>query len=666
MKQQKSAIFLFLLCAALKTAAQDTALLRLQKLPDDTAKINRLLAYGRTLLGKDNQGAVRLFEQGLRLSQQRRYELGIATAYRRIGYVHGQEGAYQAAIDNYRLALAHYGSNPGNLADVLAVYNNLGANLRQLGKVDSAVHYYIEAAQKIEAADLDKQLPDKRRDILSTYALLNTNLSSLYGTMENVPKALEYGSKGIASAKKINDTAQIVLAMVSMAHAYEVKKDFNGGLTYAREAVRLAKLQDDPVAISKSFHLLSICYTGVGKLDSAVYAAQNSLQAAKGNDRQLYITAFMDLADAYHEKEEFKKEEAVLQQALRELEAVNNLAFYGRNIFEKLAYAKYAQGNYKAAFDLFEKSIVYKDSTLRKENREIVAQLEAQYQASQKEKTLAQQQLQLTQKDLQLQKNRYYMYNTLAALLVALLIVALLFLRARNKKRLHEKEVRAIQQQKELQLLQALMQGEEKERSRIAKDLHDGVAGMLAAVKMHFSSVPAADELLETEGYRQGMKLLNEAAQEIRKTSHNLMPEVLLQHGLDEALRRYCTNVTNSRTLQIQYDSWGEVDRFNDGFELSVYRIVQELINNIIKHSKATQAMVQLTQQENLLSISIEDNGVGFEKDGAAEGMGLRSLQSRIRAMNGKLEMEATEQSGVSAYLEFEIADLKKETPVNA
>jgi signal transduction histidine kinase len=139
----------------------------------------------------------------------------------------------------------------------------------------------------------------------------------------------------------------------------------------------------------------------------------------------------------------------------------------------------------------------------------------------------------------------------------------------------------------------------------------------------------------------------------------------LLQHGLDEALRRYCNNVNNSKVLQIQYDSWGAIDRFNGSFELSVYRIVQELVNNIIKHSKATQAIVQLSQQDDLLSISIEDNGVGFSNsEPGKDGMGLRSLQSRIKAMNGKMEVESSQQSGVSAYLEFEIADLKKERTV--
>ena len=224
----------------------------------------------------------------------------------------------------------------------------------------------------------------------------------------------------------------------------------------------------------------------------------------------------------------------------------------------------------------------------------------------------------------------------------------------------------SMQQEKEIQLLQAVMQGEEKERSRIAKDLHDGVAGMLAAVKMHFKSIAMhVGGVLKTEGYQQGIQLLDEASQEVRKTSHNLMPEVLLQHGLDEAVRRYCNNVTNSSKLMVQYYPIGEIGRFIDSFELSVYRIVQELLNNIVKHSKASEAIVQITHQSGLLSITIEDNGIGLPKEGQQkDGIGLKSLQSRVKAMNGKIEFDSTSGQGLNAYLEFETIGLVKEEAV--
>ncbi len=386
------------------------------------------------------------------------------------------------------------------------------------------------------------------------------------------------------------------------------------------------------------------------------------MKHARNSDQQLYITSFLDLADAYHDKKEYKKEEALLELGLEEFKKVDNIAF-GRNIYGRLADLNYAQGKYKAAYDHFAKSMEYKDSILSQQNRDAVAELEIQYQTAQKEKSLSEKQLQLIQKDMQVKKSRQYMYFFLGGLIVAALVAVILYLQFRNKKTALAREFKSLQQEKEIQVLQALMQGEEKERSRIAKDLHDGVAGMLAAVKMHLSS---DKQMNGNAGYQQAIKLLDEASSEVRKTSHNLMPEVLLQHGLDEALARYCSNISNASTIIIQYDSLGPIDRFVESFELSVYRIVQELLNNILKHSKATQAIVQISQQHDILSITIEDNGIGFKNTSMnSDGMGLRSLKSRIKAINGKIEVESDPDSGVSAYLEFETASLKKEALIN-
>ena len=108
----------------------------------------------------------------------------------------------------------------------------------------------------------------------------------------------------------------------------------------------------------------------------------------------------------------------------------------------------------------------------------------------------------------------------------------------------------------------------------------------------------------------------------------------------------------------VQYDSWGELKRYNGSFELSVYRIVQELLNNIIKHSKATQAIVQMSVNGSALSITVEDNGIGFSSQ-KFEGMGIKSVKSRISALNGKMEMETGPGNGVSAYLEFDTTGLE-------
>ena len=486
------------------------------------------------------------------------------------------------------------------------------------------------------------------------FALLLLLLNTLHSTAQDTT---------LLRLHKLPDDTTKINSLISYGKLNRSNPD--KAIPIYNEALAIAQKINDEDGVARAILGLAFINLSTGNFNECIRqyetAAQKAIALSKEvNDINHFGSATTTLAKAYSGKGDYKKAIALLNEMAQTSKEAHNAI--EEDVYEILADAYYKTGNYKKAADAYNKWVSIKDSSFQRGTNEMTAQQEVSYQTAQKEKQLSENKLQLVQKDFQLQKNRYYMYYTLAALIMALLIVALLFVRSRHKKRMHEQQLKSIQQQKELQLLQALMQGEEKERSRIAKDLHDGVAGMLAAVKMHFSSMPNADDLIQVEGYQQGMKLLNEAAQEIRKTSHNLMPEVLLQHGLDEALRRYCNNVNNSKVLQIQYDSWGEVDRFNNSFELSVYRIVQELINNIIKHSKATHAIVQLSQQNDMLTISIEDNGVGFSgNDNGKDGMGLHSLQNRIKAMNGKLEMESSQQSGVSAYLEFEIAELKKE-----
>ena len=650
-------LFLQLIC--FMAFSQEKSLKALMAEKNSSAKVDELHAYAQNLLDVDNKQAGEIYKKTVAISQALGYDLGLATAYRKTGYIHGQDGNYREAINHFRTAVKYYSSGGGHIKDLLVCYNNLGANFHQIGQVDSTIHYYLAAIQQAEAWPLDKEDPTVKQDILSTLSLLHANVSSMYGNQFNVPKALEYGTKSMTIAREIKDTLRIILSALSTIHGFSVNKEFEKALVLAREAAVLSDLYGLPVARAKAYHVLSVNYTKLNKLDSGINAARVAIKYARETDRQLYISALLDLSDAYHDKRAYKEEAALLQDALKEFKEVDNVAF-GMNMYEKLADAKYALGQYKEAYDYYLTSASYKDSMLSKQNRDKIADLEMQYQVTEKEKTLSNQQLQLTQKNLQLQQSKQYFMYSIGIALLTFLALAFIYFNYQNKRKLHQRQLKSVRQEKEIQLLQALMHGEEKERSRIAKDLHDGVAGTLAAVKMNFSSLALQQpKLSDAKEYRQGVKLLDEASVEVRKTSHNLMPEVLIKYGLDEALRRYCSNLTNS-ILFIQYDSWGDIVRYKDSFELSVYRIMQELLNNIIKHSKANNAIVQLSVQDKILSLTIEDNGVGYGEDMAKEGMGIHSLQTRVKAMNGKIEMNSGEGNGVCAYLEFDLVGLEE------
>jgi signal transduction histidine kinase len=640
---------LLFLLGTIGSKAQDTALLRLRNMADDTVKVNSFISYGRTYSRTEPEKAITIYNEAFAIAQKIKDENGVARAMLGLGFVNLSTGKYEAAIQQYETA-THIFKKLRNIKEMCNAQLDLSACFTATGQRDSAFYHCMSALKVLE---IQPYIRERTRAYL--------NLGTLYNNLKSYDNAITYQNKALALALPAKDTPMILNTYSALSLSYENKEDKQQAYDMVRNALQYLTPNSNKFAACRTYDQYAFACVGVGKYDAAIDAAQKSISLAEEvNDINHYGSATITLAKAYTGKNDPKKAIAILNELAQSSKEAHNSV--KEDSYEILANAYYKTGDYQNAAEVYGKLVPLKDSSFKSETNEMIAEQEVSYQTAQKEKQLSENKLQLAQKNLQLQKNRYYMYYTLAALLVALLIVAILFIRSRHKKRMHVQELKSIHQQKELQLLQALMQGEEKERSRIAKDLHDGVAGMLAAVKMHFSSIPGADDMIQSEGYRQGMQLLNDATQEIRKTSHNLMPEVLLQHGLDEALRRYCNNVNNSKVLQIQYDSWGAIERFTGSFELSVYRIVQELVNNIIKHSKATQAIVQLSQQDDLLSISIEDNGVGFSNnEHGKDGMGLRSLQSRIKAMNGKMEVESSQQSGVSAYLEFEIADLKKE-----
>jgi len=646
-------ILLLLSFAALYS--QEKTLEDLMALPNDTAKISRLSKYYEGIKRKEPQKARQIANTMIDLSKKLEYQKGIALGYSNLGYLDVIAGEARRSLAYYKEAVNYYKKTTDH-ACYAAALGGMANAYSGLGKNDSSILYRMDAISLLEKAKESTSF--SKRDI-RMLSLQYYNLAVDYAnSLKDDDKALSYYRKSEEMARQCNDTTMIVTALNGVTRRLAHKEQFADALVQAKEALRFAKASGDDFLLTQAYHGYATVLDVTNKWDEAVEPAQLAISyAEKTGDFNQFMTSSTTYLHILQQKGDYKTAKAFAEKVLNKAEGKDHIEFLA-DIYGFSAEANYKLGNYKPAYDQLEQKLVFNDSILKVENNRIMADMEFRYQTSQKEKALSQNQLQLAQKNLQLQKNRQYIYYTLAALIVALLIAALFYIRYRTKKRIHQKEIQSLQQQKEIQLLQALMQGEEKERSRIAKDLHDGVAGMLAAVKMQLST--DEEELKSLKGYNKALQLLNEATAEVRKTSHNLMPEVLLQHGLDKALRRYCTNIS-SEALQVHYYFIGEEQRYVDSFELSVYRIVQELLNNIFKHSKATEASVQLSVQNNLLSISIEDNGIGFSKQPSQTGgMGLDSLKHRIHALNGNIEVNAETGGGVNAYLEFDTAGLRR------
>lgn len=212
--------------------------------------------------------------------------------------------------------------------------------------------------------------------------------------------------------------------------------------------------------------------------------------------------------------------------------------------------------------------------------------------------------------------------------------------------------------QKQYEVKRALLLGEEQERKRIATELHDGMGSMLSTLKLNAESIELDEKHLSSKeliAYRNIIDLIDKACVELRNISHNMIPTGMEQFGLIQSLQSIIKKINNSGKTIFNLDTYNLNDRFNRELELSLYRITLELINNIIKHSNAKNATIQLIKNEESITLMVVDDGKGFEVNKIKEGMGLHNIKSRVDVFNGKLTIDTQPQRGSTFIIEIPI-----------
>jgi len=220
-----------------------------------------------------------------------------------------------------------------------------------------------------------------------------------------------------------------------------------------------------------------------------------------------------------------------------------------------------------------------------------------------------------------------------------------------------KQKIKELEQERLLVATQSVLTGEEKERRRLARDLHDGLGGMLSGIKLKLTSMKG-NFILDEKGksdFENALEMLDNSVGELRQVAHNLMPEALMKFGLKEALGDLCSSLDNLKDVAFKFRFYGENKRLEQTIEIALYRIAQELINNALKHSGASVILVDLVQDDNRISLTIEDNGTGFDTNKIPEfkGMGLNSLKSRVNALNGVFDITSKPGSGTDVRVEF-------------
>jgi two-component system NarL family sensor kinase len=494
------------------------------------------------------------------------------------------------------------------------------------------------------------------------------NIASAYNGMGFPEKAIMYNHEALEYAMKYGNDKQKTTAYIGYGSGLLSLKKYDAAFVMINNAQVLTNKTNNQYDQYLCYFNFGEYYSQKGDADSAIYFFKLALPLAKAINSPYDIAQVLNYI-ANQEMDDHKKE---LDSAKRHLDS-------SRVIFEKYGFreikkewyqlmAEYCRinGNTKEGFEHLKKYDLIKDSLQNETNLKRVDFLEARYESEKKQTSITNLEEEKKIQQLSLQQKstiNYFLMGTLAILIITG-IIGYRNLRhrqqiSRQQNVIHQQRISELEKDKQLIAVDCILKGQEVERSRMAKDLHDGLGGLLSGVKFSLSNMK--DNLIITPDnmavFERSLDLIDTSIKELRRVAQNMMPEMLIKFGLDEALKDYCNTINATKLLEIKYQSIGMETRIESSSEIIIYRIIQELLNNIMKHAVASEARVQLIKEENRFNIIVEDNGKGYDTTlmKANTGAGLTNVQSRVDYLKGQLEIHSEMGKGTLINIEFNI-----------
>lgn len=537
---------------------------------------------------------------------------------------------------------------------------------------------------------------NKTDNASKAYAAMWTGLS--YSLINDWENAQQYLQSSIAFSEKAADSCRTANSTMNLAYIYYDMQDWqhmqevllnsekflhgcgNNDIrltTYASIVIAFAR-QNKKAAAEKYISKLE----EVNKKNT-VPAIQLFYDAAKGeyaivnNNSQesvsMYTTAYNNavtagdpyiisftaegLGRAYFTAGNTALAEKYLQEGLSTAQK-NNYLSQQQVALRSLSHLYASTGNYEKAWQSSNNLAQLKDSLTIKINANRRLLLDARFETSKKENLIGQLEADKKIQELTIKQKGTLNYILIGGGITLLVISLLSYRNYKQKQKIQQQRINELETEKKLTATEAVLKGEEQERTRLAKDLHDGLGGMLSGIKYSLNNMKG--NLIMTPenalSFERSVDMLNSSIQEMRRVAHNLMPEALVKFGLDIALKDFCNDINNSGALQVTYQPIG-FDNINvpQTTAIAIYRIVQELLNNTIKHAGASHAIVQLSKTNNIISLTVEDDGKGFDTSvlKSAKGIGWLNIQNRIDFLKGKLDVNSQVGKGTSVLVEL-------------
>lgn len=643
----------FQLSSAQEYLNRDSLLNQLGHQEQDTNRVLLYISIGQQYENNQPDSAVYYYLQARDLSELLGYDTGILKYISNITYVYNAQGKYEETL-SLNLQAVELAREHGTPIQLAACLGNVSNSYLFLEQYENAIDYLLQANEVIAETE-NRQYQ----------CVLFNNLAVIYIKLQQPGKSREYALQAVAIAREMDDQYNLGISLDNLAITYIESHAPEDALTYLKQALQIAE-QTENLYLKESIMLnfAQACQMK-GEFEKMIYYAQEGLSLARElDDIAGEASAYLKLGYYYL----FKN---VVSEALKYAH-LSEEAAASANLKEQLAKAYLLLGQISIAgrnYSDFQKYQIKHDSMENLVvNERILSNIQAlntKYDTEKKVRQINQLENERAIQELRIRQNSL-LTLILAGVTFAILTIGLLLFRSNRQKRLilnqenelHASRIAELETEKQLATTEGMLKGQDDERKRLSRDLHDGLGGMLSGIKLSFMNLKDLEAkcLEEQQQFDRSLDMLDGAINELRRIAHNLMPEVLLEFGLDSAVNDLCDSITENGALNVSYQSTG-LDKFHPDQTtlVIVYRIVQELLNNVLRHASADQALVQLDFHSNNLGITVEDNGVGFYPSilQTSAGIGWSNIRYRVEYLNGKIDLQSAPYRGATVNIDL-------------
>lgn len=490
------------------------------------------------------------------------------------------------------LKLAKILENGGNQFLLADVYSNIALSLGETGNNQEQIKYLKKSFKLLEVNE-DKKF----------IASVASNIGRAYFFLKDTANSNDWSKKAIRLSESTGD---LQAKFQSLSTLSLNEKDVIKSLEYAEESVKVAEELQDKTHMASAYRILAEALAIVGQSKKASFYAEQAVNFAKETGDKLMLTKSSETAG---------------------------------KIYFKL-------GQKEKAADFYHIFTIYADSVTSAQSTKEINEINAKYQTEKKEK-------QIVEQELKIQKQQSNLLYAIFGGALLLSVFGGVFIYYRKSQKLKLKQV---QQEKENAILNSFILGEERERSRISHELHDGVAAMIGAAKMSLESIPHLPKEKQMQQLSKVQGILEHSHADIRHIAHNLLPTVLEKEGLIQATEQFISEINETKLVRIAVtDKNSDANENSKQLQLMLFRIIQELVNNIIKHSQAQNAEIIFSKFENALQIEVIDDGLGYSDTVTKEKQGLYSISQRLKSIGGNFKITNGNAGGTRAKVELTV-----------